>query len=62
MIVKVGIVSDTHGFVDPRVIEALAGCEIVVHGGDVGSTEVIEALEQVCPRVIAVVGNNDVPS
>jgi putative phosphoesterase len=62
MTVKVGIVSDTHGFLDPRVIEALGGCQVVVHGGDVGSSEVLDALARVCPRVIAVVGNNDVPS
>jgi putative phosphoesterase len=62
LIVKVGIISDTHGFVDPRVVEVLAGCDVVVHGGDVGSSEVLDAIARACPRVIAVVGNNDVPS
>lgn len=58
---RVGIISDTHGVLDDRVLAALEGCDVVVHGGDVGSAAVLRALESVVDEVIAVVGNNDVP-
>ena len=59
---RVALVADTHGFIDPRVVEAVAGCELVVHAGDVGSTDVLEALAGDGAEVIAVRGNNDVPA
>lgn len=58
---KVALVSDTHGYLDERVAEAVAGCALAVHAGDVGSGAVLDALERVCGRVVAVRGNNDVP-
>lgn len=42
----------------PEAIEALAGVELIVHAGDIGSPAVIEALRAVAP-VVAVRGNND---
>jgi len=54
----VGVISDTHGLVRPEALEALAGSELIVHAGDVGSPEVLEALARVAP-VVAVRGNND---
>lgn len=56
----VGIVSDTHGFVDPRLIVALSNCDAILHAGDVGGTHVLDALEEIAP-VYAVQGNNDLP-
>ena len=56
----IGIVSDTHGYVDGRLIEAFAGVDAIVHAGDVGSEDVLEALRAIAP-VYAVQGNNDVP-
>jgi uncharacterized protein len=53
----VGLVSDTHGYVDAGVCDALAGCERILHAGDVGEG-VLEVLEGVAP-VTAVRGNND---
>ena len=32
----VGIISDTHGFIDPRLAAAFSGVEAIVHAGDVG--------------------------
>lgn len=58
---KVALVSDTHGYLDGRVAEAVAGCELAVHAGDVGSASVLDVLERVCGSVVAVRGNNDVP-
>jgi len=54
----VGVVSDTHSLVRPALLEALAGCDLIVHAGDVGGAEVLELLEMVAP-VIAVRGNMD---
>lgn len=59
--VKVLIVADTHGHLDPR-IAALAGeVDTVVHAGDVGHAGVLESLAGSKRRVVAVRGNNDTP-
>jgi predicted phosphodiesterase len=34
--VKIGVISDTHNFLDPRVLELFAGVDHILHGGDVG--------------------------
>jgi putative phosphoesterase len=56
--VRVGLVSDTHGLADPRLPEALAGCALILHAGDVVKEGVLDALRAVAP-VTAVRGNND---
>ena len=58
---KIGVVSDTHGFFDPRLKELLAGAEAILHAGDVGSPEVLDELEKIAP-VHAVRGNVDAAS
>lgn len=58
---KVIILSDTHGFIDPRILELACGCQLAVHAGDVMGAEILEALGRVVGRVAAVSGNNDVP-
>jgi uncharacterized protein len=55
---RVGVISDTHGLVRPEALAALAGSELIVHAGDVGGPEVLDALERIAP-VRAVRGNND---
>jgi putative phosphoesterase len=54
----VGVISDTHGLVRPEALEALKGSELIIHAGDIGGPEVLEALGRVAP-VVAVRGNND---
>jgi len=54
----VGVISDTHGLVRPEAIEALRGSELIVHAGDIGAPEVLDALRALAP-VVAVRGNND---
>jgi uncharacterized protein len=56
----VGVVSDTHGYLDPRLVEALVGVDAILHAGDVGGMDVLEQLRALAP-VFAVQGNNDVP-
>jgi putative phosphoesterase len=55
---RIGVISDTHGLVRPEALRALAGSELIVHAGDVGTREVLDALARVAP-VVAVRGNND---
>ena len=54
----VGIVSDTHGFMHPALLEAMAGVDIILHAGDVGNIEIIDELQLAAP-VHAVSGNID---
>lgn len=54
----VGIISDTHGLMRVEAIAALAGVEHILHAGDIGSPDVLAALEAIAP-VTAVRGNND---
>jgi putative phosphoesterase len=56
--VRVGVVSDTHNLLRPRVLELLAGCERILHGGDVGDLEILERLRRIAP-VEAIRGNTD---
>src|SRR2546425_9447790 len=53
----VGVISDTHGLLRPEAVAALAGVDVIVHAGDIGSAAVLEALRQIAP-IIAVRGNN----
>lgn len=54
----IGVISDTHGLLRPKVLEIFKECELIVHAGDVGKPEVLEQLRSVCP-VVAVKGNID---
>ncbi len=54
----IGLISDTHGLVRPKVAVALAGVCRILHAGDIGKPEVLEALSAIAP-VTAVRGNND---
>ena len=55
---RIGLISDTHGLLRPTAIAALQACDLIVHAGDVGSPEVLAALESIAP-LRAVRGNND---
>jgi putative phosphoesterase len=59
---RVAIVSDTHGFVAPEILETVAGCDVAVHAGDVGGAQVLRALRACVDKVLAVGGNNDIAS
>lgn len=55
---KIGLISDTHGYLDPQIPELFEGVEHILHAGDIGYTSLILELEQIAP-VTAVLGNND---
>jgi putative phosphoesterase len=58
MMVRVGLISDSHGEVPARVHAALRGVDRILHAGDVCDLNVITELEAIAP-VVAVRGNCD---
>jgi uncharacterized protein len=54
----VGVISDTHGLVREEALRALRGSDVILHAGDIGSPEVLNALQRIAPTH-AVRGNND---
>lgn len=54
----IGVISDTHGLIRPESLRALRGAELIIHAGDIGKPDVIEALKSIAP-VVAIRGNND---
>lgn len=56
--VRIGVISDTHGYLDPQVLEEFAGVDHIIHAGDVMDAKILEALEAIAP-VTAVAGNMD---
>jgi putative phosphoesterase len=57
---KIGILSDTHGYFDPKLKDVFADVDEIWHAGDIGDNKVLEELRQIHP-VIAVYGNIDNP-
>ncbi|WP_454825954.1 metallophosphoesterase family protein [Paraburkholderia xenovorans] len=55
---RVGLISDTHNLVRPEALQYLAGCDAIIHAGDICNEAVLEALGRIAP-VTAVRGNND---
>jgi uncharacterized protein len=55
----VGVISDTHNLMRAEALRALAGVDLIIHAGDIGRPEVLDALRAVAPTVVAVRGNND---
>jgi len=54
----VGVISDTHGLLQPAAVEAFKGADLIIHAGDVGKPEILKDLQAVAP-VEAVRGNMD---
>jgi putative phosphoesterase len=57
---RIGVISDTHNFFDPRIPKLFAGVDHILHGGDIGMPIILLELEQIAP-VTAVGGNTDDP-
>jgi len=55
---KIGVISDTHGLLRPEVIEALKGCERILHAGDIGDADILRQLRNIAPTFV-VRGNVD---
>ena len=55
---KIGLISDTHGLLRTEAMAALTGCDHLLHAGDIGKPEILDALRKITP-LTAVRGNND---
>jgi uncharacterized protein len=55
---KIGVISDTHGFLDSKIPEIFAGVSHILHAGDIGDDSIIVELKMIAP-VTAVLGNTD---
>ena len=55
---RIGLISDTHGLLRPEALDFLAGCDHIIHGGDIGGPEILERLGAIAPLTV-VRGNND---
>jgi uncharacterized protein len=58
MTYRIGIISDTHGLLRPIAERRLAGVDHIVHGGDIGRPDILDALRRIAP-VTAIRGNVD---
>jgi putative phosphoesterase len=59
--VTVGILSDSHGYLDPRIEKTVNQCDYIVHAGDIFNAQIIEQLKPK-EKLVAVAGNNDYPA
>lgn len=55
---RIGLLSDTHGLLDSRVLEHFTTCDEIWHAGDIGSSEILQRLREFRPTR-AVFGNMD---
>lgn len=55
---RIGLISDTHGHMDNKVLKHLEGCDEIWHAGDIGDLSVTDTLSKIAP-VRAVYGNID---
>jgi putative phosphoesterase len=55
---RIGIISDTHGLLRPEAERQLAGVDHIIHAGDIGRPEIVDALRKIAP-VTAIRGNVD---
>lgn len=56
---RLALLADTHGALDPRIQELVSECDLAVHAGDIGGAAVLARLQPRQGRVLAVLGNND---
>lgn len=57
-LIRIGVISDTHGYLDPRVLEYFQECHEIWHLGDFGNMKVAEGLMAIKP-LKGVYGNID---
>lgn len=57
--VRIAIISDTHGIIDPNIIDVIKSCDKIIHAGDICGAHVLEQLHDINQDVTAVAGNND---
>jgi len=55
---RIALLSDTHGYMGPEILEAVSGCDEIWHAGDIGSLAVTDQLAAIAP-LVGVYGNID---
>ena len=55
---RIGLLSDTHGYLRPEVFSLFRGVDQILHAGDVGTPSILTDLKTIAP-VTAVWGNTD---
>lgn len=55
---RIGLISDTHGLLRPEALAALQGCHALIHAGDIGPEDLLQRLRALAPLTV-VRGNND---
>jgi uncharacterized protein len=55
---RIGLISDTHGLLRPEALAFLDGSDFIVHAGDIGGPDILQALAAIAPLTV-VRGNND---
>ena len=55
---RLGVISDTHGYLPPRALDVFRDVDAILHAGDIGSQEILHALARIAP-ILAVRGNMD---
>lgn len=56
---RIGILSDTHGYLHPNAFEFFKNCDEIWHAGDILNSEILDKLQMIAPVVRAVYGNCD---
>lgn len=56
---RIAIISDTHGHIDPKIINVIKDCDQIIHAGDICGAHILEELQEIHDDITAVCGNND---
>lgn len=56
---RIGVISDTHSFLDPKLLPELAHCDEIWHAGDLGNRDVLDQLAATGKKLRIVYGNID---
>ena len=56
---RIGVLSDTHGFLDDSILRHFADCDEIWHAGDIGPVSLLNTLEETGKTIRAVYGNID---
>lgn len=56
--IKIGLISDTHNYLDPQVLDYFSDRDEIWHAGDFGTIEIADQLKKVAP-LVGVYGNID---
>lgn len=56
---QIGILSDTHSYLDDRIVKHLEDCDEIWHAGDIGTIALTDRLKELPGRLRVVYGNID---